>query len=132
MIKEFFKYKNIERTKKLLKEFENLNLNLYINDYAIFGSGPLGIRGLSYPDDLDIIIKKDKWIFESKDISIGNIEFFQKWPSFNDNEYNELINNYEIINSYPFVKLEYVLQYKLFMNRKKDQYDIKILKKLIS
>ena len=44
---------------KYLDELAKLGLPKY--QFAIFGSGPMGIRGLRECDDLDIIVKPDLW-----------------------------------------------------------------------
>ncbi len=40
--------------KELFKKVKNLNLP--IGDYALFGSAPMGIRGLRECHDIDIIV----------------------------------------------------------------------------
>jgi len=106
---------------KLMKSFLNEldSFNLDIRDYAIFGSGPIAIRGIIKPHDLDIIIKKDKYIWYESPIKIGNIEFSYDWPGFK-NRINELIDTAEIIDGHPYVRLEYVEEYKKYINREKD------------
>jgi len=106
---------------KLMKSFLNEldSFDLDIGDYAIFGSGPIAIRGLIKPHDLDIIIKKNKYIWYESPIKIGNIEFSYNWPGFEN--INELIDTAEIIDGHPYVRLEYVEKYKNYMHREKDK-----------
>ena len=125
--------------KKYLEELKTLNLP--IGMFAVFGSAPLGIRGLREVRDLDIIVKKDLWNELSKKhividkngacIELGNIEIWEKWdPWFDD--VDKLIDDAEIIGEFPFVKLKYVLRWKQAMNREKDQEDIKLIEEYLA
>jgi len=122
---------------KFFNELENLNLPK--DKYAIFGSGPICIRGLREANDIDIVVKEDLWDYlttiypvnkEKELIRTGNIEIFKNWsPWFKD--VNELINTAEIINGFPFVKLDYVIKWKKAMGREKDLKDIELINKHI-
>lgn len=67
-------------------EEELKKLNLPLGKYAIFGSGPLAIRGLRENNDIDIIVTDELWqnltkkykkfIVESNHIRIGHISIF--------------------------------------------------------
>jgi len=116
-MKYISKYNKLE---EFLKELDTFNLNK--NDYAIFGSGPLAVRGFIIPSDLDVIIKPSKYKYNQDPKIIGNIEFAKSWPMIN---IEELINTSEIINGYPYVELKYVIQYKKFFNRYKDKIHLK-------
>lgn len=125
---------------KYMKLFESYKMNIFLNeldnkikelelnkkDYAIFGSGPLAIRDIVEPNDLDVLIKKDKYPFKENPKIIGNIEFSFNWPNIDN--INKLINDSEIIQGHPFVKLEYVKIYKNKMNRYKDKLHLKKIK----
>jgi len=122
--------------KILLKELDRLNLPK--DQYAIFGSGPVGIRNLKESNDLDIIVKDNLWqelikkypVVYPNVIKINNVELGKGWFKSNYN-INELINTADIIQGYRFVKLEYVLDYKKNFNREKDIQDIKIIKEYL-
>lgn len=116
------------RIKNLLNELDNIidELGLSKDDYAIFGSGPLSIRNIIESNDLDIIIKKNKYPFKENPKKLGNIEFSYNWPDIKD--INILIDNSEIIENHPFVKMEYVKMYKNKMNRFKDKIHLKKIK----
>lgn len=105
-----------DNMKKFLDELNTFELNT--NDYAIFGSGPLAIRGIVEPSDLDIIVKPSKYKYNENPITIGNIELAKAWPGIDDIE--KLINDSEFINGHPYVKLKYVEKYKNYMLRSKD------------
>ena len=123
-LKLFESYKMIH----FLKELDGIvkELGLDKTDYAIFGSGPLAIREIIEPTDLDIIVKKDKYPFDQNPKIIGNIEFTYDWPYVDD--VNLLINDSEIINGHPFVSLEYVKIYKSKLNRSKDRIHLDKIK----
>lgn len=115
-------------------------LKLPLGNYAIFGSSPLVIRKLKKPRDFDLIVdsflwnkllKNPQWsLQENRYLQSNNIEIYQDWPSVKTNV-EILIKNAEIIQSLPFVQLQYVQEYKNFLNRKKDQNDLKILEKYL-
>lgn len=120
-------------------------LNLPVKQYAVFGSGPLAVRGIRDTNDLDIIVKPILWkklsaIYSPKNsnnnnnkevIHIGNIEVFKDWkPWFND--INSLINSADIIDNLPFVRLEYVLKWKKIRNMEKDKKDIQLIESFLT
>ena len=119
---------------------ELTNLNLPKDQYAIFGSGPLGIRSLREVSDLDIIVKDNLWNKLIKEysfnedkgsIEIGKIEIFNNWlPWFND--VNKLIDSAEIIDGFPFVRLDYVMEWKSKLGREKDFKDLSLIKNYIN
>jgi len=121
---------------KHLNELEALSLPK--GKYAIFGSGPLAIRGIRESNDIDIIVKLELWQklvekyadkqVNEKLISIGNIEIYKSWKPWFENV-NELIEQAEEINGLPFVKLDYVLQWKKEMGREKDLRDVELINK---
>lgn len=64
------------------------SLNLPEGKFAIFGSGPIAVRGIRESEDLDIIVKQDLWDFLAEKypvslsanptcLKIGNIEIFK-------------------------------------------------------
>ena len=119
---------------KYLDELKRLDFP--IDKFAIFGSGPLAIRGLREIDDLDIIVKPDLWNVLRKKylirnekieyIKIGNIEIYKEWsPWFDD--INQLIDEADIIDGFRFVKLKRVLEWKKAFNREKDKKDIELI-----
>jgi hypothetical protein len=127
MVKDFTSFKNIEHFKKFLTELNKFGFKL--GEYAIFGSGPLAIRGLVKADDIDVIIKEKYWKWGDEDkVKIGNIEFLKSWYG---EDINKVVDEAEIIKGKPYVKLDKVLKYKLFLNRKKDASHIKILKDIL-
>lgn len=119
-----------------MKQIEELKrLNLPRDKFSIFGSGPLAIRGLRESNDVDLIVKFDLFEklerkYQSKKIinngreieliKIGYIEIYKDWsPRFDNIE--KLIDDSEIIEGFPFVRLKYVLEWKIKYGRKKDK-----------
>lgn len=120
MITDIEKYKNYSHFNSLLKEFDELGLK--IGEYAIFGSGPLAIRGLVYATDIDVIIKEKYWRFgeiPERTKVIGNLELDVSWPGFDD--IDMLIDTSDLIEGRSYVKIRYVLEYKRRLNRPKDR-----------
>jgi len=115
-------------------------LNLPDKQYAIFGSGPMAVRGLRQAHDLDLLIKKDLWDelakiypLHEKGVALraGHIELFSHWePWFKDTD--QLIETAEVIDGLPFVRLEYVLEWKKQMGREKDKQDVVLIEKYLT
>ena len=107
-------------------------LDLPTADYAIFGSGPLAVRGLiEEVHDLDVVARGTAWeqakglaevrIAPEGDPVVwlegGTIEVFSGWLGW---DIDMLINNAQIIDGLPFARLEDVLAFKLSLGRPKD------------
>lgn len=123
--------------------FERLRrLNLPPQGYAIFGSGPLAIRGLiPRSNDLDIICRKEVWTIVSRlgdvrylpeyDVSVveladGTLTFGTEWK-IGDFDVDELIETAEIIDGLPFVRLDHVVRYKRIRSSEKDLQHLAVL-----
>ncbi len=119
------------------------DLRLPIGKYALFGSAALGIRGWKQCRDIDIIVTEDAWNgfkkrgWEVKRMSHGSQYFckdkIEVWKDWYPGEWNiaKLINEAEIIDGLPFVRIESVLTSKKLSNRKKDQEDIKLIERFL-
>lgn len=132
---------------KNLPKFEVIrSLNLPPQEYAITGSGALGIRNLREIGDIDIVVSADLWrllaekygtIFEEgveKVVfpdgivealgahSYSGLELDRHAPSV-----AQRIAQAEIIEGLPFESLEHVLYYKRKMGREKDLKDIELI-----
>ncbi len=132
-------------------KFEALKkYNLPVDQYAITGSGPLGIRGLREIGDIDIIVTQKLWdeLAEKYGVTVTdavdkivfageNIEAFRE-GSFNLEEnfqdapsIAERIAAAEMIDGLPFESLEHVLYYKRKMAREKDLNDVLTVEALL-
>jgi len=110
-------------------------LDLRPKGYAIFGSGPLIIRGIvPFTNDLDVICHQDVWDLVSSmgaveylpayDVTVatildGAVTFGTKWE-IGEFDVDELIESAEVIDALPFVRLEYVIRYKMIRSSEKD------------
>jgi hypothetical protein len=110
-------------------------LDLPLGDYAIFGSGPLAIRGIIPAcNDVDILCRRKVWEIAR---SMGKIEFLPEYGvtvvtmsdgavtfgtqwGIGNFDVDELIETAETIGELPFVRLEYVVRYKNIRSSTKD------------
>ena len=118
------------------------SLELPVRDYAVFGSGPLIIRGIIDPDnDLDVISRGAAW---SRACEIGDLVYLEEhqveivsffggaitvgtsW-AYGDFDIDHLINTAEIIDGIPFVRVEHVVRYKEIAARPKDLVHLHLL-----
>jgi hypothetical protein len=121
-------------------------LNLPLGKYALFGSAPMGIRGLKECSDVDLIVSEEIWQeyktksgweykitengvehIESED---GQIQLWHDWrPWYQDTR--PFIDSAEIIDGLPFVKLEKVVEWKKKFGRDKDLKDLEAIEKFL-
>ena len=119
-----------------------LRLKLPTGDYAIFGSGPLLVRGISEnTNDIDIICRGDAWqhaqelgdlvYLEEYDVDVVSIDnqritIGTSW-GIGEFDIDELIDTAEEIDDLPFVKLRFVVDYKTIGGRPKDIEHLELL-----
>ena len=110
-------------------------LGLPTGDHAVFGSGPLLIRGIiDDVEDLDIISRGAAWAFAQTlgpilclepygvdivDLDNGLITIGTTW-GIGTFDLDDLIETADIIAEIPFVRLEHVEAYKRIGGRPKD------------
>ena len=102
------------------------SLELPLGDYAVFGSGPLIIRGIvEATNDLDVISRGRAWeqaLSRGNLVSLpdgdeivscfeGAVTVGRSW-AYGDFDIDELINTADVIDGIPFVRLEHVVRYK--------------------
>lgn len=122
---------------KLLEELKQLNLPN--NKFAIFGSGPMIVRGMRETNDIDIVVSKDLWdkfsnsyqINKKGNVVIGNIEVCHSCEPLGE-KVEKLISTADIIDGLPFVRLDYILQFKKILNREKDQSDVLLIENYLN
>lgn len=110
------------------------SLELPAHDYAVFGSGPMIVRGMvEATNDLDIITRRAAWervqeigtlsSFDDDnpcvDMFDGRITFGITWK-YGTFDLGELIDTAELIEGLPFVRMEHVVTYKRAAGRPKD------------
>ena len=130
--------------KELLSKVRELDLAQ--GTFAIFGSGPMAVRDLKEPNDLDIIVTKevyekfksvDGWIeklfHEGEDYYLekDGIELWNTWGP-GDWDIANMIETAEMIEGLPYVTLDHVLAWKKKNNRQKDIIDIAKIKKYLT
>jgi len=113
-----------------------------MGDFAIFGSGPLLVRGIiPAANDLDILCRGAVWeqaksigaieYLEEYEVTVsticdGKISFGTQW-GIGDFDIDALIDNAEIIDCLPFVRLDHVIKYKALRATAKDLRHIRAL-----
>ena len=109
------------------------SLDLPRTDYAVFGSGPLIVRGIIEPtNDLDVISRGAAWetaarqgdLVEERGVTVavlfgGAITVGTEW-AIGEFDVDELIDTAELIDGLPFVRVEHVVAYKRIAGRPKD------------
>jgi len=135
-----------------LEKFSELkSFNLDPSQYAIIGSGPLGIRNLKIIGDIDIIVTPELWgelaakygvidrdevrkiVFPGADIEAFREGSFYSEP-FDDQAPSiaSRIKNAEMIDGLPFDALKNTLYYKRKAKRDKDLKDILLIEEWLA
>ena len=110
-------------------------LQLPPGDFAIFGSGPLIVRNIiPFKNDLDIICRDEAWKlvqqtgqpqylqdYDAHIVSMldGAITFGTSW-GIGQFDIDTLIDSADILEDLPFVRLQYVIEYKKIRGLPKD------------
>ena len=131
--------------KSLLSDFQSLNIPK--SEYAIFGSGPIVVRGIREAShDLDVIVTqkiwddykgKEGWVVKPcgedfyNEWEGHNIELWYKWAP-GDWNIADLIKESDEIDGFNFVRLETVLKWKKELAREKDIRDAQLIEKFLS
>ncbi|MDZ7611671.1 MAG: hypothetical protein U5L10_02815 [Candidatus Moranbacteria bacterium] len=110
------------------------------DQYAVYGSGPMAVRGIREASDLDLMVKdefyeelKNKYKEEAKGkikLEQGKIEIFPAWNSLVDNP-EEVISRAELIKGFKFIKLGDLIDWKRKMGRDKDFKDIRLIENFL-
>ena len=117
-------------------------LSLPPGDYAIFGSGPLLVRGvIDSVNDIDIICRGAAWEkgksigelvhLDEYDVDViaiddGRITLGRSW-GIGSFDVQQLIDSAEEIDGLPFVLLQHVIEYKTIAGRPKDRQHLAAL-----
>ncbi|MGI9528745.1 MAG: hypothetical protein ACR2NG_03465 [Acidimicrobiia bacterium] len=108
---------------------------LKVGDYAVFGSGPLIVRGIiPLANDVDVVSRGLAWSqacalgtmvrLDDHDVEVvsfldGRITVGRTW-AYGAPNIDDLIDSAETIDDLPFVRLEHVVAYKEIAGRPKD------------
>lgn len=114
-------------------------MDLPPGSYAVFGSGPLAARGLvDEVGDLDVIVRDSAWsrveqlgtvVMHGDDpvVDLGNgLTFGRSW-AYGSFDIKQLIEDAQMIDGLPFVRLKAVLEYKRIAGRPKDLRHIELM-----
>lgn len=111
------------------------DLRLPDGHYAVFGSGPLLVRGvIDDVDDLDVLVRGPAWTaalaqgpvihLEEFGVEIvdagGGLTFGRQW-GIGLFDVDDLIDTAELIDGVRFVRLQHVVAYKQIADRPKDR-----------
>jgi hypothetical protein len=116
------------------------SLALPAGDYAVFGSGPLLVRGIiERAGDLDVICRGAAWEAAQRlgpaddqhgvpvvSVFGGLVTLGVRW-AVGDVDVDRLIDTAEVIDGLPFVRLEHVVAYKQIADRPKDREHLRRL-----
>lgn len=116
------------------------SLGLPAGDFAVFGSGPLLVRGIIHQaGDLDVICRGAAWqqaqllgpAFEQHGVPVvslfgGAVTLGARW-AVGEVDVDHLIDTAEVIEHLPFVRLEHVVAYKRLADRPKDREHLRLL-----
>ncbi len=128
-----------ERFQELFEKLKSFNLPS--GQFAVMGSGPLAVRGLREPHDLDIVVSDKLWEELSQKYPVvegwhsGKIKLTEDIDAFTrtaaDIPVEELIARADIFDGVRFVSLEDTIAAKRVQNREKDLADIELIEKYL-
>lgn len=144
---------NLQKMNEMLQKNRQMfatvkKLNLPIGQYAITGSGALGIRNLREIGDIDIVVTNELWnvlaakygikdetgvkkiVFPDGIVeALGECSFYTEKKDRDAPTIADRIAHAEMIEGLPFESLEHVLYYKRKMGREKDLCDVQLIEK---
>lgn len=117
-------------------------VDLPVGDYAVFGSGPLLVRGIiEDAGDIDVIARGTAWkkaldhgeltYLPDEDVTVagffdGALSVGTTW-AFGTVDIDDLIETADFFDGVPFVRLEHVITYKRIANRAKDRNHLRLV-----
>lgn len=120
-------------------------LSLPEGEWAVFGSGPMWVRGIRESSDIDVIARGAAWDWARANGKIGvkegsgldyvsfcdgDIEVYRAWYP-GEWDIDALIDTAEMIDGIPFVRLEHVVAWKKVMGREKDAKDLALIEEYL-
>lgn len=120
---------------------ELIDLDLPVGDWALFGSGPLLLRGwISDIGDVDVLSRGPAWEKAkaagtmaalpedgNEIVEIGERVTVGRTWAYGDSDINEMIDTAEMIDGIPCVRLEHIVAYKQLFDRPKDREHLAII-----
>ncbi len=117
-------------------------VDLPVGDYAVFGSGPLLVRGIiEDANDIDVIARGSAWeraldqgdltYLPEEDVTVagffdGALSVGTTWAYGDvDMDINVLIDTAELFDGVPFVLIEHVIAYKRIDDLDKDHHHLR-------
>ena len=133
---------------KFGKSLEELRkLKLPDGQYAVYGSGPLAIRGIRKAHDLDVLVlgglyqklkekhplavQKDSGGRFKERIKLGEVEIYPTWTWSSMEELERMVKRAELVKGIRFIRLKDLLECKKKMGRPKDIEDIKLIEEYL-
>ena len=125
-----------------LRALKDLALPDRLGAYVVFGSGPLGVRGLKKCNDLDVVVSKEVWenllqhgrhaVTASSgspkiELCGGAVEIFRDWNDGTQIDIAEIMGRAERIDGVWYAHLRDVLAWKKLRNKPKDAGDIRVI-----
>lgn len=118
------------------------SLNLPDGGYAVFGSGPLIVRGIiEATNDIDVVSRGAAWeracelgeLVNLVEYDVEIVSFLDRaitigtsW-AYGDVDIDAVIDTADIIDGLPFARLEHVVRYKNIAGRPKDLEHLRLL-----
>ena len=111
-------------------------LGLSEGQYLIWGSGPLAMRGLRLGRDVDLLVTRDVWEKLAQKHEVGgekkNVILLREVEVWGDcmnltGRVDEMIEDCDWIEGFPFMKLGYVVEWKRWLGREKDLRDVALI-----
>ena len=138
-----FRMKDIAKASRGTSLFDSLrSFGLPEADYAVFGSGPLIVRGIiDATNDLDVVSRGAAWVkacelgelvtLSEHSVDVvslldGAITIGRSW-AYGNVDIDELIDTAEVIDGLPFARLQHVVGYKKIAGRPKDREHLRLL-----
>jgi hypothetical protein len=125
-----------------LLALKELILPNQLGSYMVFGSGPLGIRGLKKSNDLDVVVSAEVWEnllalghqpvnaasgSPKIELCAGALEIFRDWNDGTGIDIQAMLARAEMINGVWYAELRDVLEWKRRRNKPKDAADIRAI-----
>ena len=117
-------------------------LRLPRDQYAVFGSGPLAVRGIRPAADLDIVVLPGLWADLAARLPLAPkagaprilVEEIEIWPDWHPaaGPPAEIVATADVFDGYRFATLARVLAWKRALARPKDVTDVELITRYLA